>query len=145
MRKWAIGSLSLPWSWYLHVSTIRFSVIPGHETLYCRTPQSTSLTEWRNLMEHCVSSDLRRRSPWSRSRSSSALVGFNILIILRSYSTHIVRLLVKLHFRAERVPVLQHVRDQVHQLRPREVPGGLCEDLQNCPEVPGLQPHCEDV
>ena len=41
--------------------------------------------------------------------------------------------------------MLQHLRDQVHQLSQGEVPGCVREDLQDSPEVPGLQSHSADV
>ena len=41
--------------------------------------------------------------------------------------------------------MLQHVRDQVRQLREGEVRGRVREDMQDSPEVAGIQPHCQDV
>ena len=47
--------------------------------------------------------------------------------------------------RTERGAVLQHLRDQVHQLRQGEVRGRVREDLSDCSEAQDLQPHRQDV
>ena len=41
--------------------------------------------------------------------------------------------------------MLQHLRDQVHQLRQGEVRRRVREDLSDCSEAQDLQPHRQDV